>query len=71
MWNEIYQILEQKAKQGVDVRLLYDGMGSQHLLPMRYDKNWKKPGSDVMYSIPSDPCFLQYRITAITERSVL
>ena len=44
MWNEIYQILEQKAKQGVDVRLLYDGMGSQHLLPMRYDKKLEKAG---------------------------
>lgn len=44
MWSEIEQILIDKAKQGVDVRLMYDGMGSQSLLPWRYDKKLRKQG---------------------------
>ncbi len=28
MWNLIYEILKEKVKQGVDVRVMYDGMGS-------------------------------------------
>ena len=27
MWDEILKILEEKVKQGVDVRLIYDDMG--------------------------------------------
>ena len=27
MWNAILEILEEKVKQGVDVRLIYDDMG--------------------------------------------
>lgn len=44
MWGEIEKILIEKAKQGVEVRLLYDGMGSQYLLPFRYDKKLAKYG---------------------------
>jgi cardiolipin synthase len=38
MWGEVLEILLDKAKQGVDVRLIYDGMGSQTILPLNYDK---------------------------------
>lgn len=44
MWDEIVKILMDKAKKGVEVRLLYDGMGTSHLLPMRYDKKIQKSG---------------------------
>ena len=44
MWDEIHDILVEKARQGVEVRLLYDGMGSQYLLPFRYDKKLEKEG---------------------------
>ncbi|MCQ4878685.1 cardiolipin synthase, partial [Ruminococcus bicirculans] len=33
MCREIVKILLEKAKAGVEVRLLYDGMGSQFTLP--------------------------------------
>lgn len=32
MWNEIFEILRDKAKSGVEVRLMYDGMGCLTLL---------------------------------------
>ncbi len=38
IWNEILEILKEKARNGVDVRVLYDGMGSQFVLPENYDK---------------------------------
>ena len=38
MWGEILQILEEKAKEGVDVRVMYDGMCELSQLPSEY---WK------------------------------
>ncbi len=42
MWSTIEDILVQKVQEGVDVRLLYDGMVSR--LPYRYDKKLKEKG---------------------------
>ena len=36
--------LKEKQEQGVEVRLLYDGMGSQFLLPNHYDKYLETKG---------------------------
>ena len=44
MWSEIEAILLQKVSEGVEVRLMYDGMGSQSLLPYRYDKKLREKG---------------------------
>lgn len=38
MWNEILAILEEKVKKGVDVRVIYDDIGSATTLPDKYDK---------------------------------
>jgi len=38
MWGEILSILKEKAENGVDVRVLYDGFGSQMILPDHYDR---------------------------------
>ena len=42
MWNGILEILEEKAKEGLDVRLMYDDMGCISLLPYGYDKILEK-----------------------------
>lgn len=36
MWNSILEVLEEKAKAGLDVRFLYDDLGSVSLLPPGY-----------------------------------
>ena len=36
MWNEILALLKEKAAQGVDVRLMYDGFGTQFMMPREY-----------------------------------
>ena len=38
MWDTILEILERKASEGVDVRLMYDGMSSLVLVPYNYPK---------------------------------
>ncbi|MGN1480453.1 cardiolipin synthase [Porcipelethomonas sp.] len=38
MWDTILKILERKAEEGVEVRLLYDGMLNQFQLPDYYNK---------------------------------
>ena len=35
-WNEILKILKEKARQGVDVRVIYDDFGSMQVLPDDY-----------------------------------
>ena len=38
MWGKMLEILLEKAKQGVEVRMLYDDMGSVALLPFGYSR---------------------------------
>ncbi len=42
MWQSIFNILKRKAAEGVDVRILYDGMGSMTLLPRSFPKEMQK-----------------------------
>lgn len=44
MWNSILEILERKAKQGVDVRVVYDDIGCLLTLPYRYNLELEKKG---------------------------
>lgn len=44
MWNGILEILKQKVKQGVKVRVMYDDMGSFHTLPTSYARHLEKEG---------------------------
>lgn len=44
MWNSILNILERKAAQGVDVRMIYDDMGSLMTLPYKYECTLRRKG---------------------------
>ena len=55
MWNSILEILEQKAKEGLDVRLMYDDMGCISLLPYGYDKELEKKGIKCIAFNPFKP----------------
>ena len=44
MWNTILGILKDKAQAGVDVRMIYDDVGSILTLPYRYDRTLEKMG---------------------------
>ena len=44
MWNSILEILEEKAKQGLDVRVMYDDVGCISTLESSYPKTLEKKG---------------------------
>ena len=44
MWGTILKLLADKAREGVEVRLLYDGMCEMQLLPHDYDKRLAEYG---------------------------
>lgn len=44
MWDPIEEILIEKAKEGVDVRLMYDDLGCLNTLPRNYHKKLQKLG---------------------------
>lgn len=50
MWNSILDILKEKVRQGVKVRLIYDDMGCFFLLPNDYPKQLAKVASNALYS---------------------
>ncbi len=43
-WDSILSILKEKVKQGVDVRVMYDDLGSAPSLPYLYDKKLQSYG---------------------------
>ena len=44
MWNTILDILEEKVKLGVDVRVMYDDVGCIFNLPSHYADSLRKKG---------------------------
>lgn len=44
MWNQILDILKEKASEGIDIRVMYDDMGSIAMLPDNYGNELKKYG---------------------------
>ena len=44
MWNTTLEVLQQKAAEGVDVRIIYDGIGSLFTLPHSYPKKLRAMG---------------------------
>lgn len=48
MWNTILDILKRKASEGVDVRILYDDVGSITRLPYGYDRSLENSGVHCM-----------------------
>lgn len=48
MWNKIHEILKEKAKEDVIVRVIYDDVGSFHTLSAHYAKKLQKEGIDAI-----------------------
>lgn len=55
MWDEILGILKKKADEGVEVRVMYDGMCSIALLPYGYPKKLAKMGIQCKMFSPIKP----------------
>lgn len=61
MWNSILEVLEQKAKEGVEVRFMYDGMCCLALLPYSYPKTLRKKGIQCKMFSPVKPALSSYQ----------
>jgi len=48
LWDRIFEVLKQKAAEGVDVRVLYDDIGSMNKMPRRFAATLKEAGIHVM-----------------------
>lgn len=70
MWQSILQILERKAAQGVDVRLMYDDLGSVALLPADYREIMEKKGIRCLAFNPFVP-FLSLVMNHRDHRKIL
>lgn len=57
MWNAVLDILKEKAKTGVEVRFMYDGMCSLYLLPGSYPKSMEAAGIKCKMFSPIKPIF--------------
>ena len=55
MWSVILKILRQKAKEGVEVRVMYDGMNSIQNLPHNYPKRLERYGIKCRIANPIAP----------------
>lgn len=57
MWDTILDILLEKAAAGVDVRLIYDDVGSVSTLPFRYAKKLEQQGIKAVAFNPFIPIY--------------
>lgn len=55
MWNAVLAILKEKVKEGVEVRVMYDGMCSILKLPYKYPEELKKYGIKAKMFAPIMP----------------
>ena len=55
MWRTILDILERKASEGVDVRLIYDGFGCLTTLPYHYERYLRGKGIQCQVFNPFRP----------------
>ncbi len=61
MWDSILEILKEKAKLGVEVRLMYDGTCMFSLLPHSYPKQMEKFGIKCHIFSPLRPALTTYQ----------
>lgn len=61
MWRKIEEILIRKAKMGVEVRVMYDGMGCMGIVDKEYDKYLQRKGVKCQIFAPLQPLLSTYQ----------
>ena len=61
MWDTVLEILERKVKEGVEVRLMYDGTCTLSLLPRNYPKQLREKGIACKVFSPMRPFFTTHQ----------
>lgn len=57
MWDEVHEVLKQKAKEGVEVKIIYDDFGSI-TMPHHYDRTLQKEGIEAYRFNHVRPAFI-------------
>lgn len=70
MWGQVLEVLARKAKEGVDVRVMYDGMCEITLLPHDYPKRLASLGIKAKMFAPITP-FLSSHYNNRDHRKIL
>lgn len=55
MWGKIYELLCEKVKRGVEVRIIYDDIGCMKTLPLNFDKRLSSAGIKCLRFSPVTP----------------
>lgn len=55
MWTKIFDILKEKVKEGVDVRITYDDVGSIQCIPKKFIQELNRAGIQVLTFNPLKP----------------
>jgi cardiolipin synthase len=55
MWRETLEVLRERKAAGVEIKIMYDGVGSQLILPSGYDKKLRAMGFEVRIFNPLKP----------------
>lgn len=61
IWSNILAILKEKAREGVTIKFMYDGMNSIKNLPFHYDKELCALGIDAKQFSPVRPAIASYQ----------
>lgn len=69
MWDSILEILEEKVREGVDVRIIYDDMGCLRTLPYKYNEVLTKKGIKCVVFNPFVP-FLSFILNNRDHRKI-
>jgi cardiolipin synthase len=69
-WDSVLEILKQKAKEGVDVRVMYDDVGCLGTVPVHYYKKLQKYGIKAHAFSPFKP-FIDIRMNNRDHRKIL
>ena len=70
MWDSMLEILEQKAAEGLDIRFIYDDVGSLGTAEHKYDETLKAKGIKTLRFNPLRP-FLDIRLNNRDHRKIL
>ncbi|HOK49945.1 MAG TPA: cardiolipin synthase [Sedimentibacter sp.] len=70
MWNTILDILKEKAKEGLDVRVVYDDFGCVTRLPHKYNKKLESYGIKCAVFNPYIP-ILNFRLNNRNHRKIV
>lgn len=61
MWKRLLSILERKVSEGVEVRLMYDGMGCMGIMPKDYNLTLESKGIKCQIFAPVQPLLSTYQ----------